>query len=65
MRSPCGINPGWSLVSAASRQNRQDINHLLAGSTIEENAPLANAESPEALWPAKALDVTLGKPANR
>jgi hypothetical protein len=45
--------------------NRQDIDHLLARSTIEEDSPLADAETPELLWPAKTLDVALRKLADR
>jgi len=54
-----------SAVCATSRPNGEDVDHLLLRSSIEEDSPLADAEPPEALRPAKALDVALGKPADR
>jgi hypothetical protein len=54
-----------SPIGAASRSNRQDIDHLLARSSIEEDAPLADAESPEELRSAETFDVAVGKLADR
>jgi hypothetical protein len=53
-----------SPIGATSRSNRQDIDHLLARSPIEEDALLSDAESPQALRSAKAFHVALGKLAD-
>jgi hypothetical protein len=50
-----------SPIGATSRSNRQDVDRLLARSTIEDDAPPADAQSPEPLGTAEAFDVTLGK----
>jgi hypothetical protein len=54
-----------SPIRAAPSSNRQDIDRLLARSTIEDDAPLADAEPPEPLGTAEAFDVTVGKLADR
>jgi hypothetical protein len=54
-----------SAICAASRPNGEDVDHLLIRSSIEEDSPLADAKPPEALWPAEALDVAVGKLADR
>jgi hypothetical protein len=54
-----------SLIRAATGANGQDIDHLLARSSIEEDAPLADAESPEALRSAETFDVAVGKLTDR
>jgi hypothetical protein len=54
-----------SAIGATSGPDSEDVDHLLIRSSIEEDAPLADAEPPEALRAAKALDVALGKPADR
>ena len=64
MRSLRGTSAGCSPVSAASRSNRQDIDYLFARSSIKEDAPLADAEAPEALRTAEVFDVAVGKLAD-
>jgi hypothetical protein len=51
----------YSPVCATARANGQDIDHLLLRSPIEEDAPLADAEPPEALRAAEAFDIALRK----
>ena len=53
-----------SAVCANSGPDSEDIDHPLLRSSIEEDAPLADAEPPEALGAAEALDVALGKLAD-
>jgi hypothetical protein len=54
-----------SPIRAATGANGEDIDHLLARSSIEEDAPLSDAESPEALRSAEAFDVAVGKLTDR
>lgn len=54
-----------SPICAATGANDQDVNDLLLRSPTENDAPLANSQSPEALRSAEALDVTIGELADR
>jgi hypothetical protein len=52
------------VIGPAARPDSEYVDHLLLRSPIEEDAPLSDAESPEALRAAEALDVAVGKPAD-
>ena len=51
-------------ICATSRPDSEDVDHLLLRSPIEEDAPLADAEPPEALRAAEAFDIALRKLAD-
>jgi hypothetical protein len=56
-----GARSRHSAVRTTSRSDGENIDHLLLRPPIEEDAPLADAEPPEALRPAEALDVAVGQ----
>lgn len=60
-----GEDRGGLTVRTTSRSNSEDVDHLLIRSPIEEDAPLADSEAPEALGSAEALDIAIGKLADR
>lgn len=52
-------------VCAPSRPDSQDVNYLLFRPPIEDDAPLADAQSPKAFGSAEAFDVAVGESADR
>lgn len=59
-----GEDRGGLTVRTTSRSNSEDVDHLLIQSPIEEDAPLADAEAPEALRATEAFDIALRKLAD-
>lgn len=52
-------------VCAAARSNGENVDDSLLRTSIEDDAPLADSESPESFWSLQALDVTVRKPTDR